>query len=120
MSGGPVRILDTAVNITADRATHLPASRAYQKANFWVDLTAITRTTGTFGITLYWTPDASTAGGIAIATIAGLTAAGFVQIPIEAAFIAAEDSIPEPNLVIWNLVGDATAVSGRIYAMYGA
>ena len=120
MSGGPVRILDTAVGITADRAAHLPASRAYQKANFWLDLTAITRTTGTFDLTLYWSPDGSSAGAVVIAQITGLTAAGLVQLPIEAAFIAAEDSIPEPNLVIWNLVGDATAVSGRIYAMYGA
>jgi len=115
---GSINVLDTASGITADRLAEPSAGGAHQKANFWVDLTAITRTTGSLVVNLYWTPDGTIAGGQLVATVGGLIAAGFSQLPIEAEFITADASIPAPNLVQWDLVGDATAVSGRIYAMY--
>jgi len=115
---GSVNVLDTASGITADQISEPSPGGAHKKANFWVDLTAITRTTGSLVISLYWSPDGTIAGGQLVAVSAALTAIGLTQLPIEAEFVSAEDSIPAPNLVEWDLIGDATAVSGRLYAMY--
>src|SRR5512132_1223460 len=109
---GTIKLIDTATGITADRNVAISGSGAHTSAQFYVDVTAITRTTGTLVVTLRWkTPIAGT--DVDIATITGLTAAGVSRLtPTSGIFDTAGRAIPEPTEVLWDLVGDATAVTG--------
>lgn len=115
---GSIKIIDTATAIVADRAVNVQGSGAHMAVNFYVDVTAITRTTGTLVVTLKWHSADGT--DVEVATITGLAATGIARIvPTANVFNLVTQAIPEPNEVLWDLVGDATAVSGKIYAMYG-
>ena len=115
---GTVKKIDTASAIVADRNVKVPGSGAHSAVNFYVDVTAITRTTGTLVVTLRWNTDAGT--DVEIATITGISATGISRlVPTANVFNLVTQAIPEPTEVLWDLVGDATAVSGVIYAMYG-
>ncbi len=117
---GSSRILDTAAVLVADRqAEPHGVGGGHLKAFFAVDVTAITRTTGTLDVELWWSPDGTTAGGIKVAEVTGLIATGLAQIILEATFDGNTEAIPEPNIVVWDLIGDTTAVSGNVYATYG-
>ena len=115
---GSIRVVDTATLITADRNIAVTGGGAHLGANFYVDVTAITRTTGTLTVTIRW----NTASGVDvdIATVTGLTATGITRLtPTSGVFDVSARAIPEPTEVLWDLVGDTTSVSGQIIAMYG-
>ena len=115
---GAIKIIDTATVLVADRAVTIPGGGAHSSIQFYVDVTAITRTTGTLAVTLRWHSADGT--DVEIATLAGLTATGISRlVPTANVFNLVTQAIPEPNEVLWDLDGDTTAVSGKIYAMYG-
>lgn len=116
---GAIKLLDSASLIDADRTTKVDGNAGHRAARFIVDVTAITRTTGTLVIGLYWSPDGTVAGGLKIAEVTGLTAAGAADVPLVAPFAAVNGAVPEPNIVLWDLVGDTADVSGVVYAIYG-
>jgi len=117
MAKGPF-IIDTGTALVADRTQVLSHTGAHGAATFYLDLTAITRTTGTLDVTLRWiSQDGNT---VAIAAITGLTGTGLSRLVLTAGeFDLTRQCIPEPNQVFWDLVGDTTAVTGNIYASYG-
>lgn len=116
---GTVRVIDTASAIVADRNVKVSGSGAHSAVNFYVDVSAITRTTGTLTVTVRWnTPITGT--DVDVATVTGLTATGVTRLtPTANVFNLVTQAIPEPTEVLWDLVGDATAVSGTIIAIYG-
>lgn len=115
---GAIKIIDTATALVADRNVTVGGSGAHTTVNFYVDVTAITRTTGTLTVTLRWHSADGT--DVEIATLASISATGISRlVPTANVFNLVTQAIPEPNEVLWDLVGDATAVSGKIYAMYG-
>lgn len=116
---GSIKVIDTATALVADRNVAIPGGGAHGSVNFYVDVTAITRTTGTLVVTLRW-KTLLDATDVEIATIAGLSATGVARIvPTANVFGAAGLATPEPTEVLWDLVGDTTAVSGKVYAIYG-
>ena len=117
MSAAP-RALDTASGITADRTQAIEGGGgSHASATFLVDVTGITRTTGSLTVTLNWV---SASGAVVqIAEDTTITTAGITRLDLEADFAATRDAIPEPIQVVWDLIGDATAVSGTVYAAYG-
>lgn len=115
---GTNKILDTASAISATRTAFVPGSGGHAAATFFVFVTAITRTTGSLNLEVKWTPDGS-ATDIQIGTVTGITATGLFRLTLSAGFNATRQAIPEPNKIVWTLVGDATAVSGTLIAQYG-
>lgn len=115
---GSIVTVDAVAALTADQTNEVEGSGGHHAATFLVDVTAITRTTGTLEVSLYWSPDGTVAGGILVAQVTGLTATGLAEVVPQAPFESANRAIPAPNVVLWDLVGDTTGVSGDIYAIY--
>jgi hypothetical protein len=116
---GSQKVLDSAAAIVASRTVAIDQYGAHRAAAFEVFVTAITRTTGTLTVSLYWSADGTAANGAKIAEVTGLTAAGLANLPLITPFTSTNFAIPSPNLVVWTLVGDATAVTGNVVAFYG-
>ena len=117
MATGAAILLDneaTAFSVT--QTTKLPRNGACITATFIVQVTAITRTTGTLNVGVYWSPDGTVANGLKIAEVTGLTAAGTSNLALQSPFTGANQSIPIPNIALWTIVGDTTLVTGNIYA----
>ena len=112
---GSSRIVDTASGITASRSVKVDSRGGHAAASFIADVTAITRTTGSLVIILNYDPG-NGSSPIVVATKTGIIATGVVKVPLHANFSATRFAIPEPNNVIWSLIGDATAVSGLVVA----
>jgi len=112
-----MKVLDTAALLTADRSQGIPGGGAgHRQATFVVDVTAITRTTGTLDVSL----QVRTADGTLknVATVTGLTAISLNTMTIDAFWTPVPGAIPEPDLAVWDLVGDTTSVSGTIEVVY--
>ena len=108
-----VRVVDTATLLTLDRTQGIDGGAgATRSATYYVELTAIIRTTGTLNITLRL---AVPSGNINIAQVTGLTTGGTFEIPLLVPFTEVNKAIPEPEEVFWDLIGDTTNVSGRIF-----
>ena len=114
-----MKILDTASGLISDRTIGVSGNGSgHVAATFYVEVTGITRTSGTLEVEVF----VKTAAGTnkSVAEITGLTGTGIAKLPVNADFLTFPDAIPEPDEVNWRLVGDTTAVSGRVYAIYGA
>ena len=115
---GSIKLIDTGAALVADRDITISGSGAHASATFFVDVTAITRTTGDLDIFLRWLSDDGTV--VVIAAAEAIIATGIVRFILTSGeFDATRFAIPEPNQIDWDLVGDTTAVSGKVYAMYG-
>ena len=117
MAGGR-RDVDEVTALVADRTASVYGGGCHRSAQFYVDVTAITRTTGSLSVTVRWRTKAGTT--VTIATLGSITAIGVYRLtPTAGVFDTFGRAIPDPTNVNWDLVGDATAVSGVIYAVYG-
>lgn len=115
---GSRRVIDEVSLIVADRTVNADGSGAHGSAQFYVDVTAITRTTGSLTVTVRWRTNAGTT--VTVATLGSITATGVYRLtPTANVFDTAGRAIPEPTQANWDLGGDATDVSGIIYAIYG-
>lgn len=115
---GTLKTIDTASAIVANRTANVMGQGAHAALTVYVDVTAITRTTGTLDVEVRWSPDGS-ATSAQIASVTGITAPGRFRMTLNTNFDDTRVAIPEPNRVVWTLNGDATAVSGTILAHYG-
>lgn len=112
-----MQILDTASGITASRTgAVIGGGSGNRSGTFYVDVTDITRTSGSLTVTL----SILTASGVlqTVAEATGITAASLVKLTLDADFLTVPDAVPVPDQVIWTLVGDATAVSGTVEALF--
>ncbi len=112
-----MQILDTASGITVDRTgAIIGGGSGNRSGTFYVDVTGITRTSGTLDVTL----SILTASGVlqTVAAKTGITATGLYKMTLDADFLTVPDAVPVPDQVVWDLVGDATAVSGTVEALF--
>ena len=119
---GTQKILASFTNIDATTTLVIDGSGGHSGATFWLNLTAITRTTGTLNVAVGWSPAPSAAPTPVlpvVTTLTGLTAAGLTRMVLTADFNADQMAIPEPNVVTLTLVGDTADVAGEIIAAYG-
>jgi hypothetical protein len=121
---GTVKILDTvtALDGDADRTANVDGGGgAHRTAHFYVDVTALTRTTGSMVVSVRWNSTSGTATTIAIS--ASITAAGIYRlVPTTGVFDKAWCAVPAPTSVLWDMTGTAatiSAVAGSIYSIYG-
>ncbi len=115
--GGSQRTIDEASAIVASRSQAVPGGGGHASASFLVDVTAITRTSGTLIVTVSYTAPSGTP--FTIAATGALTTTGLFRLAIDSDFEATRMAVPEPDKAIWTLICDATAVSGKIIAYYG-
>lgn len=116
---GSVLHLDTASLITGDRQVNIGGSGSHRSVTFLLDLTAITKTTGTLTLSLYWkTPVTGASVLLARGTDLDLVKTYLIT-PTANVFSLTRQSIPAPNVVLWEPQGDATLISGSVYAIYG-
>ena len=116
---GSRRDVDEVTALVADRTASVYGGGCHRSAQFYVDVTAITRTTGSISVTIRWRTKSGTTVTIAT-TASNITATGVTRLtPTAGVFDTAGRAIPDPTQVNWDLVGDATDVSGVIYAIYG-
>lgn len=104
---------DATVNIV------LPGNGGHESATFWVQIDAITRTTGTLDVSLRLSTDKGVTGAMVIASVAGIIATGRYHLPFNSPYDAAISAIPEPSLLRLVLNGDTLNVTGSIIAVYG-
>ena len=111
-----MQILDEAVGITVDRAGPVVGGGSGQRSGtFYVDITGITRTSGTLNVTA----SVLTASGVKqpVAAATGLTTTGLTKLTLDGDF--SSSAVPIPDVIDWDLVGDTTAVSGTVEAVFG-
>ncbi len=114
---GQIKVIDFIDAIVASRTKDVSngaAPIAYGKANFFVDVEAITRTTGSVTIQLNW----KSANGVVLNITANLTAliaVGINEFTLDPQFTGATDAIPEPSEAVVVFVGDTSLFTARIY-----
>ena len=118
MSAGTLRVIDVIDAITGSRTkgcSEITSPVAWKRVNFYVDVEAITRTTGSVAIQLRWK---SISGAVLNVTtdITDLVGIGITEFTIDPQFAnGTTDAIPEPSESVVVFTGDTSLFTARVY-----